>query len=203
MLDHFTRNEILSFYYIILGAGIKNSNKMENVLKPTWSYPDNSLIEHLFQTKDRERFIKDYNENLKLNQDSVFMYVVKPILRKQNVILISKKNEDIIVDGFIVFLKNIFKIDCIDLNKLFAEGDIGEISYDYDKIVEQGKDIFEKGQKALNKERLKTEAGRAQIFLNMTEKEKMKKLKELGYNPSRVRKSEIDQIIHDEWIVDF
>lgn len=202
MIDHFTRGEILSFYYIIIGAGVKNTNKVENVLKPTWSYPNNSIIDHYWQTKDRERFIKDYLEELDLNKDSVHSYIVKPIINRRNVILVSKKAEDIITDGFVLYLKKTFKIDCIDLNELFSKGSVGEIQYDFDLIHKESQKVFDEEEKIWRKSQLETEAGRANLFLNMTDKEKIKKVKELGYNPSKLSSQDINQIINEEWVIE-
>lgn len=202
MIDHFTRTEILSFYYIILGAGIKNTNKLENILKPTWAYPDNSLIEQYFQTRDKERFINDYVSDLKEVSCAIHMYIVKPIIQRRNLILITKKNEDIIAEGFVKYLKDYHKIDCINLNDLFSKGSVGKINYDFDEINKESEEFFYAEEKKWKKDQSKSEAGRANLFLKMTDKEKNKKLKELGYNPSRVNKNEIDQIIHDEWIIE-
>ena len=201
-IDYFTRNEILSFKYLIISAAIINTNKMENVSKCAWLYPSSEVIENYTFYKDDEIFKKEFYDELKSTSHMVNQYIVEPLVEKYNLILICRKQENTIIDTLVHYLKEEYCIDCIDLNKLFSTGSIGEISYDFDKIKEAFNKSHDENMKEHDKELAKSEAGRASLLMRMPLKERVKKLKELGYNPDKIPKEEIEQILINDWVKD-
>lgn len=202
MIDYFTRAELLSLHYVIISNNILNTNKYPYVVKESALYPDRDTVMDYHNFKNYEKFKIKYFDELKVYHGLIYNSLFLPLFKHKSVVIICRKIENFIIDALCEYILEKFKVGSIDLNKLFSEGFIDNIIYpsDRDSMREVKHEMVKQMSKEMYEENLRTNSGRLKILNHMKLKHKLKFLKKLGYNPDKIKESEIDQIIIDDWV---
>ena len=114
-IDHFTRNELNSFHYIIISAGIINTGKMKNVVKVNTLFPVYEVYNQYLEFKNYDRFKENYFTQLEdYKKDSLYRSIIKPHANHESVVLICRQAENFIIDALCEFiLKEFMRIQFI------------------------------------------------------------------------------------------
>ena len=202
MIDHFTREELLSFQYAVISSGITISSRVLNAKKIPilWPYHDD-YIEYV-ETGNLKVFKKLYLDWLKKEEceDMIYHLFLNQVLSRQNIMIVCLEREDFIIDILTEYLENKYSIKCINLNDLFIHGRVETLHIDYDEIHNHAVDLRKKVIKKDIESKSTTPEGRLKLLEIMPTKDKMNKLKELGIEMSKRDKKEFDKILIEEWV---
>ena len=213
-IDYFTAEELTHFQYAIISAAIKNGARMNNVVKASDFYPTPEIVAEYAEYSDKsimEKMYMDFlnpkRENdigLDRNQMANIFYrtFINTLVMHVDVVIICDKSENDYIDVLCKVLKKEYKIDVIDLNKLFSEGRIGPIYIDRNEIWDRAVDI----RRAAGKDQIRalesSSGGRLKLLQLMNKKQKIKKIKELGINITSHDNEDLDAILMDGWVND-
>lgn len=218
LIDFFTRDEILSFHNIIIStriawsAGATGPTHRLNSLYPNVETQTYYLETKNFDTAEEMYFdmleSKDGKSDIRhipeyaFSMEPILQYLVRPILNNAPVLMLCMRDENWIVDMLSHYMKKKYNIDTIDLNQLFSKGSIGPISIDMDELRKM--DRKNTGIVAKDTIYLKslTEDGRREILHAMTEKDKIRKCKELGIKLKHDDLKKLDKILLEGWVAD-
>ena len=201
-IDYFTRKELTSIKYLIISNNIQNLDKAPNVYRSASEYPSSEILTNYYTNNDLTLFKNEYLTELKIVKNCIYRDIIYPIAHHEPLFIIYRAKENFIIDILTEFLSEEYHIDCIDLNKLFINGEIDPIIYDHDKITETDKKINKELKKEWIETQEETSAGRKQLLSRMSSKNKEKLIKKLGYNTDKLKESEYDSILNDEWVKD-
>lgn len=200
-IDYFTRKELISINYIIISGNIFNTDKMPTVTRQVSLYPSSELINKYLANKNLDLFKQEYFYELDNVDNIIYSNLIKPLINNyEPIFIICRIKENFIIDALIEFIHNKYKIDCIDLNKLFINGELSLIDYDQDKIKKVFKETEARVAKDWINMQKETKEGRKQLIKSMSDKVKAKLIKKLGYNTNKISKSEYDDILTNDWV---
>lgn len=208
-VDHFTREELTHFQYVIISAKVRNQNRTNNVVKMNNLYPDPDIVIAYNDYKDKEILEKMYMEMLcpeKSSTDNdwvandMYNLFVNPLMQHTDIVIICDKLENDYIDVIVKYLKKKFEIEVIDLNVLFTKGRIGPIYIDRDEIWNRAVDVRKSSVREMIKSMESTREGKLRLLSKMSKKDKIEKLEELGIKVTEADKKNIDKIIVDAWI---
>lgn len=200
-IDYFTRKELISINYIIISGNIFNTDKMPTVTRQVSLYPSSELINKYLANKNLDLFKQEYFYELDNVDNIIYSNLIKPLINNHEpIFIICRIKENFIIDALIEFIHNKYKIDCIDLNKLFINGELSLIDYDQDKIKKVFKETEARVAKDWINMQKETKEGRKQLIKSMSDKVKAKLIKKLGYNTNKISKSEYDDILTNDWV---
>lgn len=214
MIDYFTLRELTHFNYAVLSAKITVTDKSLNVAKISTLYPDPEAIIEYSELKDQKIFEKHYFEFLDPDEEdlknmkrglsyyiynNIFKIFINPLNLHHDILILCDESENYIVDAFCKYLKKRFKIEVIDLNKLFIDGKLGSIYIDRKEINEISRDIKIACGNEWIRSKEQTSDGRAELISMMTKKDKIKKLKEFNYKPTQQDVDNIDEVLLTVW----
>lgn len=210
-IDWFDFKEISSMLWVILSYPIGNQARLNTVWKASSGggglYPPGGISDYYNETKDYETAKQMYHAYLLNKEDElgisvaqadIYKHIVAPMKHYCNVCIIYTEEESWITDAFSEFLKKYFAIDVVDLDHLFKHGWINGFYLDRELIRERSAE-FELTAKLLEtKDKLQTPQGRAELLEKMSDKEKVKLLKDLGI---KAHKSDnLDRLLQDAWV---
>ena len=205
MIDHFTMDDILSMEYAIISAGVKCGGRAGNMAKISILHPSGAssdIIETYDKYQDKAILRKMYFEYLKEYENRLYLIFVSPVLNHQNICIICCERENYYIDILVEYLEEKFRIECIDLNKLFIKGRVGRLYIDRDLIHDKAVDI----RRAAAKDNLKalesSKDGMLQLLGIMSKKEKIKVLKKRGIQTNKSDYKDLDQLLMEEWVED-
>jgi len=213
-IDYFPLREITHMQYAIISAKIRNSGKLQNVVKLPDLYPEPEIIIAYEESKDKNILEKMYFNFLDPSAEdkermkrggSYFMYniiyksFINPLFQHNDIVIVCDEEENDIIDVFCKYLKKKFKVDVIDLNELFKTGHVGNIYIDRSEIECAVVDIRRQCAKDEMDSLSSTQDGRAQLISMMTKKEKLKKLRKYGIDPTDEDKKNIDSLLLTLW----
>lgn len=201
MIDYFTNDELLSFQYAILSAGIAvHGSEKENVVKYQLIYPSQEICESFLNDHDTDILRRTYREELKWIINEIFVNFVKPIVEfHHNIILVNLEKEDPYTDVLVEFIFDRLGLPCIDLNELFTTGETELFRIDrrelHDRNVKLSRNIAKQELQGYES----TDEGKLHLIRNvMTEKQKLAKLKELDVG--KLKESDLDRL--DELLIE-
>ena len=213
-IDYFTPEELSHFQYAIVSAVVKNGGRASNIAKINDLYPLPDIAIDYADYKNKsvmEKMYMDYlcpkKENdvgLDKSQMANIFYktFINTLINHVDVVIICDRCENDYIDVICKVLKKEYKIEVIDLNKLFSEGHIGSIYIDRDEIWDKAVDI----RRAAGKDQIKalesTSGGRLKLLNMMNKKQKIQKIKELGIKINSYDKKDLDAILMDGWVND-
>ena len=199
LIDHCSKEELLSFKYVIVSGYVFNGNRMENVTKSMPLYPLPELLSE-FKSLPRASFEAHYHEMLREQFHDIHLIIMDPITSHHNVLIVWSKKEEEYLYPLLTFLKNEFNLPSINLNQLFERGYIDPIEFDLEKISEAYKPRMRKLIQEQNDIISKTSEGRRNLLSKMSNKEKKRKLKSLGikFNDN----DNLDNLLIEGWVND-
>lgn len=208
-IDYFTRNELVHFKYILISAKIANLSKSENVTRKNNLWPTPEIIENYEEFKDKKLMEKMYLDFLTITTpddeyigDIIYTSFINPIINHQDVVIVCDINENDYIDVLCKHIKDVYSLDCINLNKLFSEGKVGPLYIDKNKIWDKAVDI----RRIAGKKRMDglecTKDGRMELLGLMNKKEKILKLKEIGIKTNKNDIDGLDKLLIDAWVND-
>lgn len=201
-IDHFTREELISFNYAIVGT-LTNGGRLTFVSKINAIYPSNETTEAFREYEDKNLLKKMYYKDLDCDKYTLYLTFVNTMLHHQNIMIICHESENPYVDILVEYLKDKFKVECVDLNKLFIEGRVGSIYIDRKEIHNKAVDIRRDSVKRMIESRESTRDGRLELLeKHMDTNLKIKKLKELGIHVTKDDIDNIDQLLIEAWVED-
>jgi hypothetical protein len=171
-------------------------------------YPTAEMIDTYIQTEDPEIFYKMYKKfmdhteegiraNASMFKQNVYATFVKPVLGHNDVCIVCDRSENVYIDMLVRYIKESFKLDCIDLNTLFQKGKVGPLYIDRDDIHDRSVKLAREMAKATKESLATTKDGRDKLISIMSKKEKLKKLDDLGITP--YDNDDIDELLRDAW----
>ena len=211
MIDHYTLDELISFKYLIISAGISNQNRASNVTKMNILYPtpetvmtyteyhDKKIMEKMYLDTlhpDKSKVgIKEYNEIV----NRIYLTFINPLINHHDILIICQESENDYIDVLCKHLKDEYLIEVIDLNQLFTTGKVGELYIDRDKIWDKAVDV----RRAAGAERIRelsmTREGKIHLINQMNLKEKIRKLKKYGISTKGIDPKDINNILLEAW----
>ena len=209
-IDYLTLSDIISIQYAVISAKMKNTGSLPNVVSLMDLYPTAEMISTYVQTEDPEILYKMYkkfmdqndvgSKNASLFRQNVYQCLVKPVLDHNDIFIVCDRSENDYVTALARYIKEIFKLECIDLNELFQKGKVGPIYIDRTEIHDRSVKVAKESVKA-NYQYMETSSeGRARLLTMMSDKEKRKKLNELGITP--FPGDDLDELLTDAWVDD-
>lgn len=206
-IDHFTRDELVHFQYMLISSGVKCNHKVRNVVKCIDLYPRNEVVIDYGSDGDENileaRMFEEYDRILKESPDIFYSYFLNMISRHIDVVIVCDKLENIYIDILSRYVKKKFNIEIVDLNKLFTEGRIGPIYLDRDEIWDQTVDIRRAAGRMMLQSLESTQDGRMKMVKEiMSKKQKLEKLRELGVKVRRDDRKNLDQLLIEAWVED-
>jgi len=211
MIDYFTLKELISIQYLIVSAKVKSTGTQSNVNHGSELYPLPEMIDAFVNSGDPAVLYKMYKDRLTDTRNlpkgmvtdmatTVYQCIVNPVLRHFDVCLICDKSENAYIDCIVKYVKETYKLDCIDLNQLFEKGKVGAIYIDrkeiHNKAVKFAKSAAIDQYKAYET----SVEGRAYLLKIMSKRDKLKKLDELGITPGK--HDDLDKLLHEAWVDD-
>ena len=201
-IDHFELNELMNIQFIIISAKVKCGDGMSNVGKFNQLFPYSEFIINYENDHHFDSFKKAYLGQIKNDDDcliAINKYIINLLLKHVNIMLIWSEREDSFMAAFLDFLKEEYDIDYVNLDQLFKEGKINSIYWDPDIINDKAVKIRRYAAKMLQFEKEATVSGRLELLKNsMNKKEKIKKLKKLGYKVGK--NDNVNELLFDAWI---
>ena len=199
MIDYFTRDELVSINYVIIGTIPSGSTNLR-MGKFNELYPSTELIEQYALTGDIESIRKGYYDELKDYESLLYSAFINPVLQGHSIMIICRRDENPYVDILTDYLREKTSLDCIDLNKLFLEGKVGSIEIDMSQIKKKSIEIRRKAAEETYRSHASTVGGRAKLLGMMSVKEKIRKLKDLGIKVGKSDLSNLDTILTEVWV---
>ncbi len=202
MVDYFTADELNACQYVIIGTIPNNGRSASNVVKLNELYPSNDTILKYVETHNKELLKGEYTEQLneRDNESIIYNAFINNILQHQNIILLSRREENDWIDVLCNFLEEKFSIECVDLNELFKTGSVGPIHIDRDEIKNRAVDVRRRFGKDMIKYMESTKEGREKLLDQMDIKYKIKKCKDLGIKMNKADIKNIDDILREAWV---
>lgn len=213
-IDHFTAEELSHFQYAIVSAVVRSGGRVPNVVKINDLYPLPEIVMEYADYKDKsimEKMYMDYlcpkKENdlgMGKNQMANIFYktFINTLIGHVDVVILCDRSENDYIDVICKVLKKEYKIEVIDLNKLFSEGRVGSIYIDRKEIWDKAVDI----RRAAGRDQVKalesTSGGRLKLLNMMNKKQKIEKIEELGIKITSYDKKDLDSILMDGWVND-
>lgn len=213
-IDYFTAEEIIHFQYAIISSIITNQGTQQNMAKISSLYPLPEITITYDDYKDKKLMEKMYMDFLcptrendcgltKNSMDNIFYKTfINPLNLHHDIVILCDRKENDYIDVLCKVLKKEYKIEVIDLNKLFSEGRIGPIYIDRKEIWNNCVDIRRRAVEDGNKYMATTEEGRLKLLKSMSKEDKINKLKELGVDPSGCKEKELNKLLIDVWVKD-
>ena len=202
MIDHFPGEELLSFHYVIVSAGILNQGRLNNVVKVHHRfYPSAHVQEIYLEHQNQNIFQKMYFDELEDCTDIIYETFLSNLLKHSSVLIICKKEENHVVDALIEFLKK-YAVECVDLNKLFTDGSVDKVYVDIDEIEKKTIELRKRMKKVVIKEEEATSHGRARLLSVMNDEQKLKKLSKLGIDMNGIDVDDYDKLLIEYWVED-
>lgn len=213
-VDHFTKDELTHCEYAIISAKIKCGPKVLNARKINSLYPSVSVVETYAEYGDKKMIEKMYLSELedksketekirKSITNAIYRTFVNPLINHVDTVILCDECENYYIDILCKVLKKNFSIEVIDLNQLFTKGYVGKIYIDRDEIWDRAVDIRKDALLEEFKSLESTRDGREKIVKMMNKKQKLAKLKELGYKVSHLTSNkEINKMLSDAYIND-
>ena len=212
-IDHFTSQDLSHFQYAIVSAVVRNTGKMNNVVKINNLYPLPEIVTEYAEHNDRSIMEKMYMAYLdpKTEDDSIgisamrnifYRTFVNPLSLHFNIMIVCDRSENEYIDVICKVLKKRYAIEVIDLNKLFSEGHVGPIYIDRDEIWDKCVDIRRDSARDQNKALASTSEGRMRLLSNMNKKAKIKLIEKLGFHITNYNEDDLDKILIDGWVKD-
>lgn len=205
-IDHLEFVDLNYAIYGIISSAITCGMKDLRCSKFNILYPLTETVMRYADTENKdvlEQELMAYYEKLLFKERSPVFYdlFVKPIEEHANVILVCDRCENPYLDVLSAFVKKQFAIEVIDLNKLFEDGHLNPVRYNYSKICDKGKEIREITKREEMLAKASTEDGRMELLQHWNRKTKLALCKELKL---RVRKSIDDETLNalliDAWV---
>lgn len=212
MIDHFTLEELMNIKFIIIGSvagagsqkSVQEQSKVSNVIKINEFYPKYEIQEYWTDYRDKKILKKLYYEYLEdpkfRCQPQIHDAILVLLLNHQNICLICKEGENVYMDVFVEYLQEKFSIPCIDLNKLFIEGEVDEMYLDFDEIHNKAVDLRRLAVKKHREENEITQSGRLRILNGMSKKEKVKLCREVGIDVGPGDYKNLDKLLIEGWV---
>ena len=206
-IDHFPMSDLIRFQYVIISAGvnstkrddgIRNSGDDTNVVKHNELYLNYDLNQLWAEYSDVDMIRKHYKEILDTKKDIIHNVFINLVLNHHDVIIVCRRKENPIIDILIEYIDETFSLQCIDLNKLFMEGSISAIYIDRDEIKDNAVDLRRQMERQIQHYDSMSHRGRVYTFENMTKKEKIKKLKEIGISVNEY--DDVDLLLLEGWV---
>lgn len=213
-IDYFPAKTLAyQFQYLLLSVAVKFNGRISNGIKvSTDLYPDSDMIADYKLNENYEIFEKayhafldrkpEYGQPITATSVRIYRTIVETYLNHTDVVIVCDKEENFIVDAFCSFIKKKYKIEVIDLNKLFTKGHVDSIRIDFDKTHDIAVDIRRLANNERHKELESTYDGRLKLVRLMTKKEKIKKLKSLGIKVTDTSERELDRLLMDAYVID-
>ena len=202
-IDHFTRDELASFQYLIIGT-LTNQGRapIGSIVKLNDLIPPIDIQTGFAASGDRDMLRKEYSKVLDECKSILYKAFINPIIFHNNIVIICKQAENPYVDVIVEYLKKNFKLECIDLNELFTTGRVGPIYIDRGEIHNKAVDIRKEALINQYKALETTRDGRLKLLNNMNTKNKMKKLKSIGINVTKADIKDLDKLLIESWVED-
>ena len=208
-IDYFTFDEIMHCNYVVVSAEIANLNKCKNITKRIQLYPTTEIILCYEETKNKRVMEEMYLELLTIKTpgdewigDIIYTTLINPVLHHHDIVIVCDQSENVYIDVLCKHLKKEYSLEVIDLNKLFSEGNIGSVYIDRDKIRDKAVDIRRSATKKLQENIATTRDGRLSLLKDMSTKDKIAKLKDLGIEVRNKDKDNLDALLIDAWVED-
>jgi len=205
MVDHFTRDDILSMEYAIVSAGIKTAGRADGMSKINDLHPSNAksgIIDTYNQYQDKAILRKMYFEYLKEVEKLIYLTFVSPVLNHKNICIICYERENYYIDVLVDYIEEKFALEIIDLNKLFIDGRVGRLYIDRDVIHNKAVDIRRTAAKESVKIKESSRDGRLELMGMMKRKDKIKILEKRGIQINKSDHENLDQLLMEEWVED-
>lgn len=202
MIDHFPKDVILSFDYLIISAGVRNGRRLFNCVKLNELYPSSDIVISYSNYQDKEMLRKSYYDELKTTHSTIYLAFANPILMHHDILIICRENENIYIEILLDYIKELLGIECINLNDLFSKGNVGPLNLDWDSIKNKVVDMRRTYGSEMIKNMESTENGRLLLLEKMDLKAKIKKLKDIGIEVKKQDYDSIDQILREAWVED-
>lgn len=208
-IDYFTNEELSNMKYLLTSLKLSNGGIVKKQVERWVEIMPIADVAELDWFNDREAYEKAYMDMLKNRlprvddisiTSTIHSNLIKPLLNHEDRMLVCDESENYILDIFCEFVKEKFKIEIINLNKLFSEGEHEPIKYDHDRLKRLSKQILEEAEEDAINALSRTERGRAKLLLKMTTYQKKDQLKSLGINPKKHSEKEYDQLLNDLWV---
>lgn len=210
-IDYLTADEINNLNFIIISSKVMNGGRSRRVIKQSNLYPTIEMIDVYIEYKDKEILRKLYDDLLtpdpkdkdnRWQDNLIYTTFVDLLLKNYDLVMISDQSEYDYIKTISDYLKDNYSIETIDLNELFSKGRIGSIYIDKKEIRDKAVDIRRYSVRRMQKEKESTSDGRAELLGLMTKKEKIRKLKSLGFKVTDESDKELTKILIDEWVND-
>ena len=209
-IDHFSRDYLVHFQYAIISAAIKNGNRATNVVKINELYPTPEIVIAYNEYKDKKILEKMYTELLVPPKNAkngdywaaniIYKTFINPLMKHFDIVILCDETENDYIDILSKVLKKNFKIDVIDLNKLFKDGHVGPIYIDRDEIWDVSVDIRRQAGKEMIESLSSTHDGKLKLISMWSKKEKISKLKDLGISINKNDMKDLDKLLIEEWV---
>lgn len=212
MIDHFTRDNLIQIHFCIISAGVKcgghygftvanRERGIGSAARVTELYPPPEVYQIWDEHENKNMIRELYFDHLKQYEDEIYRTIIENILNHVDLCLICKERENDYIDLLCEFLKKKYAIECIDLNKLFIEGECGPFRIDRDEIYNKAVDVRRRAGKKMAEDMERTAKGRAALLKMMkTKEEKIKKLAELGIRVTKAEHKELDKLLVEAWV---
>lgn len=209
-IDYFTLDELTHFQYAIISAAVKNGARAANVVKLNGLYPTSEMVMAYAEYHDKKILEEMYTEllvpkkgdNTQGNMwafNTIYKSFVNPLMSHNDIVILCDQTENDYIDILCKIIKKYFKIDVIDLNKLFKEGHIGPIYFDRDEVWDIAVDVRRQAGKEEIESLSTTRDGRMKLIKLFNKKEKLNKLKELGIKVDKNDK-DLDRLLIEGWV---
>lgn len=201
MIDHFTREEILGLKFLIVSVAMPAKARASNVSKCIDLWPSDESSKEFIKYQNLDLFRKNYFEDLDNSEVPIYKEILKPIGEDNKcLVIVCHENEDEMIDVLFEYLEKKYKLQAVDLNKLFTEGVVSPVKFNRIRIKNKVVDINRRVTKLGKEEKERSSGGRMMLLKDMTPKQKSKKLKSLGINPNNLSETEINKILIEEWV---
>lgn len=202
-IDHFSRDDLANFQYLIVGTLTNNGRApVGSVVKVNDLVPPIEIQSAFASSGDIDMLHKEYSKVLDESKSTLYKAFINPLLYHHNIVIICKEAENPYVDVIVEYLKKNFKIECIDLNKLFITGRVGPIYIDRAEIHNKAVDIRREAVTMAHKALESTKGGRLKLLSNMNTKNKIKKLREIGFTVTKADLKDLDTLLIENWVED-
>lgn len=213
-IDYFSYEELIHMQYAIISAKIRNGGRNMNVAKINDLYPEPEIIITYEEYKDKDMMEKMYfdfldpseEDKIKIKKggsyfiyNSIYKVFINNLMQHKDIVIICDENENDYIDVFCKYLKKRFEIDTIDLNELFKTGHVGPIYIDRKRIMDKSVEIRRSCGRDQIEALSSTSEGREKLISMMSKKEKIKKLKAFGIDPTDEDKKNINEILLKAW----
>ena len=221
MIDHFTYDELMHMYYVIISSKIMNGNRSDHVTKCGQVYPPYGLLNDWYTNQNLESFQRGYRQFLDdftlspidryvdtgedLSEMDTFLwrYFIAPLKAHQDIMFVCDKDENMILDILFEYVHDKTEIEVIDLNKLFTDGQIGPLYLDWDEIHDKGVRIGRAAVREGLESQKRTKDGRDHLLKVLSDEEKKRELKLLGYTVKKSDRKDLTKLLGDAWDAEF